>query len=270
MNSMKNRIKGAFLTLLMLFATLYPSAQGYANGLPPSVMTALEKNSFVEELVNDTDFIKYTLSCAFIMLSFKSKLETLTAKEKFNSLEIKKELSSLSLQNFDKINLKFLINEIGISESTKFEILFSKIDELKLKIISKYPQFMRMKGEDISEITEKLRSSETLKRNINETLAAAGNCYEEIGISYVGCVLFGGTLYNAFIALGWTLCVLGSIVLAALSAAIGQAEFDEFFIPAAEACLKAATYEAAISIKSFAACSTVMTIAMLECWHLSK
>ncbi|MFV8352645.1 hypothetical protein [Flavobacterium sp. XS2P14] len=58
---MKNRIKGAFLTLLMLFATLYPSGQVYANGLSPKIMTFFEKDDLINQLAIDQDFVILTI-----------------------------------------------------------------------------------------------------------------------------------------------------------------------------------------------------------------
>lgn len=75
---MKNRVKGAFLTLLMLFATLYPSGKAYANGLPPENlkverMSLSEKQILTNELVNDKEFLNFYKSSMFITLLFLVK-----------------------------------------------------------------------------------------------------------------------------------------------------------------------------------------------------
>ncbi len=67
---MKNKINGALLTLLMLFATLYPSGQAYANGLPPKIMTYFEKEDLALQLAGSKNFLAMVYTKSLLAFSY--------------------------------------------------------------------------------------------------------------------------------------------------------------------------------------------------------
>ncbi|WP_310557571.1 hypothetical protein [Flavobacterium sp.] len=156
---MKNKIKGMFLTVLMLFGALYPSGQAYANGLPPKIMTYIEKQNIANKLVNDDDFMKFCkfkLIIPFIFLLKQSKLGVEQQQENYLMIETLAKKPNLSQDEYDKMTLT-----IGFKNSNEFNQVIENTVNYENKFITNNPEIAKLSESEAAEVY-KLAISDSL------------------------------------------------------------------------------------------------------------
>ena len=140
---MKNNLKGIFLTVLMLFATLYPCGQSYANGLPSKTMTISQRKVLVEQLSKDNEFkILFKKSIVFGLQLYKGMSET-KPNENLNEFKFK------DLNDVDKI--KFFQTS-GISNESEFNSKTLELQQLLQIVFSNHAELNSMSKDDLQKV----------------------------------------------------------------------------------------------------------------------
>ncbi|WP_395059750.1 hypothetical protein [Flavobacterium sp.] len=163
---MKNKINTAFLTLVMLFATLYPSGQAYANGLPPKVMTYFEKEDLADKLASDNRFLLLNINSLFTYLIYQNTQGNVGITERRDNREKLREILKQDFHILGEKSLEDYSNIIGIGDLQKLKDLLisneSHINYLK----SNFPEFFKLNELEKRQILVLAFSNQKYKENL--------------------------------------------------------------------------------------------------------
>ncbi len=207
---MKNKIKGMFLTLLMLFATLYPSGQAYANGLPLTGISSIQKQAISNELVNNKDYISMMKNCSIIPMLQLARM-SISNEEQIKDLNIK--IDKLKSQN--KFDQDEYAKMLGFNGSNQIiEIYRSANNDFK-KIVQQIPEIKSINESDLQDIYKLTFKNNTFVENLlneckqNQRLWAV-QCFLHFA-NNIG-VVFTVENYPAIGAFIW--CSIGTVITA--------------------------------------------------------
>lgn len=123
---MKNRIKGAFVVLLMLFGCLCFSEQAYANGSPPKTIQVFENEELVKKLALNDNFVVLNFNSALMYFLINVNMDKFSSEQKAKNFD---RLNSLA--NNDKSFSNDAIAEVteivGFDDTKSFSFLNTKI-----------------------------------------------------------------------------------------------------------------------------------------------
>lgn len=217
---MKNKINTAFLTLLMLFATLYPSGQAYANGLPPNIanytstinnsVSLEEKEQMVDKLSTDIDLLHLINGAIYFWV-------------KNQNTKFKEMSSQWALLNKEDKDVFAIEN--GFENSSKFEVILANYNKVMFNISNKYPKLKHFNKEEIIEVFEKSYNKSLLHT------ASENQCYINAQNHYVDCLAKMNASYaqakDAIISCV-ALSIAGGVFVAYLSGAAASAGIADY------------------------------------------
>lgn len=165
---MKNKINTAFLTVLMLFATLYPSGQAYANKNNNHLITEIAKIDLAKKLVKDKDYANY-LQLLIYPILYNSFIKINSSNNNFNAANEKSE-----------ILFKKKFNDFGFLDENNYKSYLNDLNSIINNLISKYPIILKLNDEDIKEVYDLTLKNNSFKEILSNSLdtSCSNQCFQ--------------------------------------------------------------------------------------------
>ncbi|MFV8352643.1 hypothetical protein [Flavobacterium sp. XS2P14] len=177
---MKNKIKSGFLTLIMLFTTLYPSGQAFANGLPPVGMTLVEKQVFAEELANDDDFVDFFSKLTIAQIRFYANINNFPNDVKYKFVKETHNLLELEYEDLKIESKNKLIRNLTFKSISEFENFQNGLNEKLYRIIYNHPKLLDLDKFNLQEIFKLAIDDPKFKTKLSEKFECESLCWKAL------------------------------------------------------------------------------------------
>ena len=247
---MKNRIKGYFLTLLMLFGCLYPSGQAFANGTPPKIMSVFDKEELVNELAKSNYFVDYIINltqCSMIYtLNSLVKPKEEIERNKILLADLQTKERNGALKNEDKIKLSQLV---GYSNVVELENVVNKIEISKNLLFTNHSALNDLSKQSAAEVMKLVLNKTVFKENLKGKLFTCKTaCYK----AFLVCIGLSA-FYAAFIVVAFIACIATALLSDLVTGGLVSA-FSAFLVAV---CIDNVIFGVTTSVALLGACNTI-------------
>lgn len=218
------------LIMTVLFGSIFPSAQAYANGkkniefkntyntsiVNEDLVDKLAKSKFFESFYNQCAILSYHMATS---VSYKSEKDRQMIAEKIN------QLNSSTTKSNESDNIEML-KLVGFDNPDDFSDFDKRLSNLKIKLNNEFPQLLMLNHADVEIVMTKAIQKANLESKFS-ILLSKNQCYDDAHGEYTRCVS-GAKWWRTAAVIGGIICAVavvacyfGTLVIPGGAAATG-------------------------------------------------